>query len=251
MIAFARLFAAWDKTNSTNRRVSALKDYLASAPPADAVWATYFLLGNRPKGLVKRKSLLNFGIQESGLPQWLFEETYQSVGDMGETITLLLDRKPGGDEDLSVFETVQRYVLPLQKLKDEGQENLLRDGFYRVPLEARLPFLKLLTGSFRTGVSRGVVIQALAELTGFAKTDIAARLAGTFDPSVEFWGRLLAAEASTSDLSQPYPFFLASPLEDTAESLGAPEEWFAEWKWDGIRGQLVKRGGQVYLWSRG
>lgn len=251
MIRFARLFAAWDRTNSTNRRVTALKEYLESSTPEDAVWATYFLLGNRPKGLVKRKALLSFGIKESGLRDWLFEETYHSVGDMGETITLLLDQKPGAGEDLSLFDAVKRYVLPLQKMNEEEQEALLRDGFYRLPKEARLPFLKLVTGSFRTGVSRGVVIQALAELTGLGKTDIAARLAGTFDPTPEFWARLLAKEASQSDVSQPYPFFLASPLEDTAESLGQPDEWFAEWKWDGIRGQLVKRGGQVYLWSRG
>jgi DNA ligase-1 len=251
MIRFAELFAAWDRTNSTNRRVASLKNFFQQATTSDAVWATYFLLGNRPKGLVKRAALLSFGVKESRLPQWLFEETYRQVGDMGETITLLTDDIEGTGEDFSLTSAIERYVLPLQGMKLDEQEALLRDGYYRMPVIARLPFLKLVTGSFRTGVSRGVVIQALADLTKLAKTDIAARLTGTFLPTPDYWERLIAPEASQLDTSQPYPFFLASPIEGQIENLGSPEEWYAEWKWDGIRGQLVKRAGKLTLWSRG
>lgn len=251
MKRFAELFAAWDRTNSTNRRAASLRNYLESASAEDAAWAVYFLLGYRPKALIKRSALFAFGVRESGLPDWLFEETYHSVGDMGETITLLLDQKEGAGEDHTLAEVIRRFVLPLQGRKEDAQEDLLREGFYALPKVARLPFLKLITGSFRTGVSRGVVIQALSDLTGLTKTDLAARLAGTFEPSVEAWARLTAPEAQQVDTSQPYPFFLASPLEEEPEGLGKPDDWYAEWKWDGIRGQLVKRAGKVHLWSRG
>ena len=249
MIRFARLFESWDRSNSTLRRTAALKDYFEGLDARDAAWATFFLLGQRPKGVLKRASLLAFGIEESGLPAWLFEESNQMVGDMAETITLLLDQKPSREEALSLNDTIERFVLPLQANADPLA--LLREGFYSVPKVARLPFLKLITGSFRVGVSKGLVVKALSDLTGLAKTEIAARLAGQFQPTPEAWERLVAPTGGEKDASQPFPFFLASQLEGGPSSLGQPEDWFLEWKWDGIRGQLVKRAGEVHLWSRG
>ena len=115
----------------------------------------------------------------------------------------------------------------------------------------RFLLLKLVTGELRVGVSQTLVVRALAHAADLPTTTIAARLMGEWTPTPEWYASLLSHERTDDDSSRPYPFFLASPLEDPPETLGDPASWLIEWKWDGIRAQLVRRRGLVHLWSRG
>jgi DNA ligase-1 len=249
MKAFARLFADLEETTATNEKVAALVAYLRSAPPEDAAWAVHFLSGRRPKRLVGSRKLAAWASQEAGLPEWLFEESYQSVGDLAETITLILP-DTGTSSELPLSEWVSR-LLGLRGKEDDVQREVMVRSWRELDRRERLVWNKLITGDFRVGASQRLVIRALAELSGVDGGTIAHRLMGAWEPTAEFFQRLIAPDTHDADISRPYPFFLAFPLEEPPESLGEVTQWLAEWKWDGIRAQLIRRAGQTYLWSRG
>jgi DNA ligase-1 len=251
MRAFSELFESLDTTTSTNEKLTALTRYFRSAEPADAAWAAYFLSGRRLKRLIGGAMLRRWLIQETGFPEWLLEETYAEVGDLAETVALLVDNVRGGvHEDLSLQQWIER-LLSLRDLEEAQQrEHVAR--WWR-ELDARGCFLlnKLLTGELRVGVSAGLVERALAEATGHPRPVIAHRLMGAWDPSPSFWAFLHSEADAAGDRTRPYPFCLASPLEAEPESLGPVNDWLIEWKWDGIRAQIVRRTGSVHIWSRG
>jgi DNA ligase-1 len=118
-------------------------------------------------------------------------------------------------------------------------------------LDQRLLFNKMLTGELRIGVSQRTVQNVLVEMSDVDIARIAQRMIGTWTPSAAFLAKLLSSQDSPADRAQPYPFYLASPLESPPESLGPTADWLLEWKWDGIRLQLLKRDGEIALWSRG
>jgi len=250
---FAALFDSLDTTGSTRAKIDAMVQYFQRAPPADAAWAVYVLMGRRAKRSVGHSLLHAWLIEESGLPAWLVDETYASIGDLAETIALLLavdvpEQDPAGHLTLNQWFTER--IVPLA---DAGVETkrMRVTGWWR-QLGYRENFLvnKLLTGALRVGVSRSLVTRALAEVFDQPRAEIERALIGEWLPSTAFWERLSRNEAS-AHVSHPYPFFLASPLEGPAASLGPREDWLAEWKWDGIRGQIVRRRGECTLWSRG
>jgi DNA ligase 1 len=249
MKAFARLYAAIDQTTSTSEKVAALTEYFRSAPAADAAWAVYFLSGRRPKRLIASRKLATWAAEEAGLPEWLFEESYQQVGDLAETITLVL---PTGDQgpDLPFSAWVER-LLRLRGEDDDVQREVMTGAWRELSPAERLVWNKLITGSFRVGASHRLVIRALSQVSAIGEDVIAHRLMGSWEPTAEFFQRLTAPDTRDADVSRPYPFFLAHPLEASPEELGDPAEWIAEWKWDGIRAQLIRRSGRTYLWSRG
>ena len=262
MKVFADLYARLDATTGSNAKLAALRDYFRDANPADAAWAVFFLAGGRPRQLVPTKVLRELATQASGLPQWLFEESYQAVGDLAETITLLLpESEHGSDEGLAIW--VQDKLLPLRGVAPERVAERLLPLLQQLDRQSQLVCIKLITGSFRVGVSKLLVTRALAELTGIDAKRIAQRLVGYTDlsarPTAEHFQRLVAPVAEggmdSRDAGQPYPFFLAHPLQipraEFAAQLGPPAQWQVEWKWDGIRAQLVKRAGQLWIWSRG
>ena len=251
MRAFGELFEALDTTTSINEKLAALIGYFKSAPPADAAWAVYFLSGRRLKRLIGAATLRAWLLQEAHLPEWLLEETYAEVGDLAETIALLVDSSLERDViDLPLDEWLQR-LLSLAG-RDEEEQRTLVVRWWR-ELDARGCFLlnKLLTGELRVGVSAGLVERALAELTGHPRPLIAHRMMGAWDPTPKFWEFLHGAADEAGDRSRPYPFCLAAPLEVAPETLGPVSDWLVEWKWDGIRAQLMRRTGGVHLWSRG
>ncbi len=262
MKAFAGLYARLDATTSSNAKLTALRDYFQDANQADAAWAVFFLAGGRPRQLVPTKVLRELAAQTNGLPQWLFDESYQAVGDLAETITLLLpESEHGSEEGLAIW--VQDKLLPLRGVAPERVAGRLLPLLQQLDRQSQLVCIKLITGSFRVGVSKLLVTRALAELTDIDAKRIAQRLVGYTDlsarPTAEHFQRLVAPVAEggmdTRDAGQPYPFFLAHPLQipraDFAAQLGSPAQWQIEWKWDGIRAQLVKRAGQLWVWSRG
>ena len=255
MRAFADLYDAIDSTTSTNLKVAAIQSYFASAKPADAAWAVYFLSGRKLKRLIGAATLRAWLIKSSALPDWLIEETYSQVGDLAETIALLADvdtrQAPSAPVDVSLQAWVEHRLLALKGMPDPEQQAMVTAWWRELPYLQCLVVNKLLTGGFRVGVSQTLLIRALAQHLG---TDVAAttqRLMGAWEPTATFWNSLSAPASHGENRSQPYPFFLAAPLEHAVEALGERSAWQAEWKWDGIRAQVIRRGGQTFIWSRG
>jgi DNA ligase-1 len=247
---FARLFAAIEETTATNEKIAALVEYFTSAPPADAAWAVHFLSGRRPKRLVASGRIRAWAAEEAGIPDWLFDESYHAVGDLAETITLVL-ADGGGSSELPLTQWVEDRLLRLRGEDDDVQREVMVRSWRELDRRERLVWNKLITGSFRVGASQRLVIRALAEMSGVADGVIAHRLMGAWDPTPEFFQRLIAPDTRDADVSRPYPFFLAHPLEGEPAGLGDSGDWIAEWKWDGIRAQLLRRAGRTFLWSRG
>lgn len=261
MKAFATLYSRLDATTSSNAKLAAMRDYFREADPADAAWAVYFLAGGRPRQLVPTRVLRETAMQAAGLPEWLFEESYQAVGDMAETISLLMPEAEHSSKDgLAVW--MQDRLLPLRGLPPEELAERLPALWAQLDRLSLMVCIKLITGAFRVGVSKLLVTRALASLADLDPKRVAQRLVGYTDlshrPSAEGYRALIAEESEHEHAQrggQPYPFFLAHALQapvDTFDTLlGAPDNWFIEWKWDGIRAQLVKRDGQIWVWSRG
>lgn len=251
MHLFARLFTRLDSTNKTLAKLAALEDYFVHAQPADAAWAVYFLTGQKIKRLVKNPHLRAWAAAEAGVSDWLFDESYEVVGDLAETIALLLP-SPAELSSRPLHEWIEATLLPLRGKPEDKQRAALTDAWRQLDRPQRYVFNKLLTGEFRVGVSHGLVLKALAKVSGQTSATIAHRLMGDWQPTPEFYRQLMSEEGhGETDVSRPYPFFLAHALEAELESLGELSEWLVEWKWDGIRAQMIRRGGQTFLWSRG
>ena len=261
MKAFATLYARLDATTSSNAKLIALQEYFVAATPADAAWAVYFLSGGRPRQLIPTKLLREMTLNISGLPLWLFEESYQAVGDLAETMTLLLPKSVhSSDESLAIW--LENKLLPLRGLAPDLLSAALMPLLQQLDKPSQLVCIKLITGSFRVGVSKLLVTRALAVIAGIDAKRIAQRLVGYTDlsarPTSAQYLALIAPIIEGADerlAGQPYPFFLAHSLQSSTNQfeaqLGDPVDWLVEWKWDGIRAQIVKRDGQLWVWSRG
>ncbi len=261
MKAFAELYANLDATTSSNAKLAALQVYFRQAPPEDAAWAVYFLSGGRPRQLVPTRLLRDMATQAANIEPWLFEESYQSVGDLAETISLLLPESTYTSEDgLAVW--LEDKLLPLRGLAPLELAERLPALWVQLDQPSLMVCIKLITGSFRVGVSKLLVTRALAAMAGLDSKRVAQRLVGYTDlsnrPTAAGYLKLIAAESSDEHAQrggQPYPFFLAhglaQPVEQFDALLGSPADWQVEWKFDGIRAQLVKREGRLWVWSRG
>ncbi|WNC91788.1 ATP-dependent DNA ligase [Paraburkholderia sp. FT54] len=265
MKRFAALYTALDATTSTHDKLEALTSYFAVAEPEDAAWASYFLAGGKPRQSVPTRLLTEIARERAGLPAWLFEESYHAVGDLAETIAHILPPAQRSSE-LGLTQWIEQRVLTLRGVAPEELRTRLLSYWDELDWGGRFLLTKLIGGGFRVGVARQLVVRALAEVAGVDHKRIAQRMVGWTDsqqkPDAARYLRLIAPEATAdetqpgepqqeSDLGLPYPFFLAHPLQTDPATLGDPSQWQIEWKWDGIRAQLVKRGGRVWLWSRG
>lgn len=251
LLKFSELFARLDATTSTQAKVEALCRWLAEAPPADAAWGVWFLTGGRPRRLVPVAQIKAVAAELAEVPVWLFDECYDAVGDLAETVALLVPPPAQSQASPPLHQLVEQQLLPLARADEGARAAALRGLWSGLPPAQRLVCNKLLTGSFRVGVSRQLVLRALSLHSGVAVETLAHRLMGGWQPEVAAWYRLLARDESDADRGRPYPFLLAHPLEGEAADLGPRSDWQAEWKWDGIRAQLVRREGAVQLWSRG
>jgi DNA ligase-1 len=250
MKAFAELYASLDETTKTNEKLEALVRYFSSAPPADAAWAVYFLSGRKPRQVVPTRRLCEWAAELAQVPEWLFNECYDAVGDLGEVIALLLP-PPEKATAVPLHKWVGEVLLPLRNAEEPIQRAQIERAWEEMSGKQRFVWNKLLTGSFRVGVSQRLITRALALVSGIDAAVIAHRLMGHWEPTPEFFASLVAADTRDAHASRPYPFFLAFALEDGPASLGDMADWQAEWKWDGIRAQLIRRQGRVFLWSRG
>jgi DNA ligase-1 len=252
---FAALYQALDASTATGDKVAALRRYFAAAPAADAAWAVYFLAGGKPRQAVPTALLRATACRLAGIADWLFDECYQAVGDLAETIAHVLP-PPTRAGAAGLAEWVEQRVLPLRGLSPAEQGERLAAAWGELDTAGRYLFVKLIGGGFRVGVSRLLVQRALAEQWALDAKLVAQRLVGWTDaratPSADRFAALVApADAAAPVSGQPYPFFLAHALQAAPQTLGDVADWLAEWKWDGIRAQIVRRAGQVWIWSRG
>ena len=255
MEAFARLYAELDETNSTRAKLAALTRYFHAAPPDDAAWATYFLAGGRPRRAVASKLMREAAIDAAGLPSWLFDECRLAVGDFAETVAHVLP-PPAAVTQAGLAQWMREHVLPLRGLPHEAAAQHLRSAWQQLDGPGRLLFGKLCSGNLRVGVSRLLVTRALAERASIDPKLVAQRLIGYTGADCRPTGddfRALVAPPGEHERAggRPYPFFLARALVEPVATLGPPGDWLVEWKWDGIRAQLVRRAASTHVWSRG
>ncbi|MBY0405800.1 MAG: ATP-dependent DNA ligase, partial [Cyanobacteria bacterium] len=278
---FVALYEALDLTTSTNDKVHAMADYFQEASPEDAAWALFFLSGRRFKRFITAKTLKDWVLDALQLPEWLYEECYDAIGDTAETIALLWKSthpKEGVSlEAVSILNEaiptppnpsiqslesqglafwIETKLLPLKKLEPVAQKEEIL-GFYETLTPQEIFVLnKLLMGGFRVGVSQTLLVKALAKVSQAKGSPIDTptlthRLMGNWEPTPDFYQQLINPDTTETHHSLPYPFYLASPLDQEPEALGPLSEWLIEWKWDGIRCQIIKRKGEVFIWSRG
>ena len=246
---FAALVTRVDQTTRTSAKTEALADYFARASDDDRLWTVALFSGRRPRRAITTTELREWAAERAGLPLWLVEESYPVVGDLAETIALILPPPTRGSD-----RSLADWIALLRGLRDmdaEARRAEVLAAWDALDAEGRFIFNKLLTGGWRIGVSQKLMTRALARVTGRTEAEMAHRLMGAWEPATTSWHALIEAEDAAADLSRPYPFCLAHQLDDGPESLGPPEDWRAEWKWDGIRGQLILRDGQHFVWSRG
>ena len=248
MKRFAALFTALDQTTKTNAEVAALAAYFQDADDKDRLWTIALLSGRRPKRGVTTTLLREWAAERAGVPLWLFEESYSIVGDLAETIALVFPQGDGVSErSLSDWLNI---VGGLGALEVPAKKATVLEAWNNLGHVERFLFNKLITGGLRVGVSQKLMTRALAQTTGIEEATLAHRLMGEWSPDTTTFEALILTDDGGAALSRPYPFYLAHQVEDVA-TLGDPSDWRAEYKWDGIRGQLVLRGGQYFLWSRG
>lgn len=261
MKAFAQLFLSLDETNKTNEKVRVLHDYLLSVPDTDKMHMLALFTGRKPKRQINSTQLRNWAMEITLIPDWLFEESYHVVGDLAETIALLL---PEPINALSSGKNLSEWIAEIKSLgalDEEQRKRWLVESWSVLDTQERFVFNKLLTGSFRVGVSQTLVIKALSQISKLDVPTLTHRIMGNWLPEKYTYEELTSAQGAIDDISRPYPFFLAYPVQETSEKQRSAEElqvslgdacaWQAEWKWDGIRAQLINRKGEIFIWSRG
>lgn len=284
MREFTALYAQLDASTSTTAKVQALRAHLAVAAPDDAAWTVYLLSGGKPRQAVPTAVLRAAAREAAGIDDWLFDECYQVVGDLAETMAHVLPHgslvpdgmAPSPDE---LHETdgadavilgpadglaawMMRGLLPLRGLEPQVQKRRLLGLWSALQGQERFLLTKLVGGGFRVGVSKLLVQRAVAEHAGLQASEVAQRMMGYTQasalPTAADWQRLVGAVEGDPQLreGQPYPFFLAQALDPGDETrlpqvMGAAGDWLVEWKYDGIRAQVVRRGQGVWIWSRG
>ncbi len=249
MKKFSDLFYDLENTSQTSKKVALLRRYFAEAPDKDKVWAIALFTSRRPKRQVNTKLLTTWATELAGLAHWAFEESYRVVGDLAETISLIVpDHGNSSDKPLSWWVNV---LLSMEQMDEEGKKEVITGAWKQLDKYQRFVFTKMITGGFRVGVSASLVVKALAEVTGLEPAIIAHRLMGNWNPASVSFDQLVLQKDDQEDHSRPFPFYLAYALDGKPEGLGSPLEWQAEWKWDGIRSQIIVRNNKLFIWSRG
>ncbi|MCU0323103.1 MAG: ATP-dependent DNA ligase, partial [Chitinophagaceae bacterium] len=248
---FAALVYTLGTTTKTNEKLAALQDYFTNASNEDKLWVIAIFSGRRPKRAVTATQLKEWCIELTGLTQWLFEECYHTVGDLAETIALLTENIQEKEFQLNDW-SLSEYILQLidlQKKDDAVKKAFILHCWQNMQQQEKFVFNKLITGGFRIGVSQKLMINALAKTLQIEESLVAHKISGNWNPATIQFQDLM--NSNTIDYSKPYPFYLAYAIDKPIEDLGNEHDWQAEWKWDGIRGQIIKRNNELFVWSRG
>jgi DNA ligase-1 len=252
--SFTELYLALSETKSIEEKVALIADYIKLAPEGDLGWALYLLSGGALRGAVKTRELRQWAAEVACVPEWLFEESYGVVGDLAETVSLLVaSRERSRAELVGDLESLQEWIALIQslaKMSVDSRRQALLERWAKLSQKQSLVFIKILTGGLRVGVSKGLVTRAISRASELSLSDVTLKLAGEWRPERLTLKAILDGSKAQFSIS-PYPFFLAHPLTGEPEQCGAVDQWRFEWKWDGIRAQIVRRGGQVAIWSRG
>ena len=248
---FAALVIQISSSTKTNEKLEALAEYFTVAENKDKVWVIAIFSGRRPKRIVSSTLLAEWCTALANIPAWLFLESYSTVGDLGETIALLLPEPVKKNDDGETLSFYLEKFIEIEKADESLRKQFILDSWQQMNHAERFVFNKLITGSFRIGVSQKMMVNALAKVVDLSSSVIAHHISGNWDPSTTTFPQLLNTEQTEVDHSKPYPFYLAYALEDEPATLGEPNEWQAEWKWDGIRGEVIKRNNELFVWSRG
>lgn len=251
MRQFAELVMQLGSSTKTNDKLEALVQYFSQADAKDRVWVIAIFSGRRPKRAVNTTQLATYAVELMQLPFWLFEESYHTVGDLAETIALLLPENENGIKNTHPLHYYIEQLKALEKQTEEARKNFIVNAWREMNFAERFVFNKLITGGFRIGVSQKLMVNALAKTLHMEPSVIAHRISGNWDPSSVSFEELLSEHTANTDRSKPYPFYLAYAVEEDVQKLGNPKDWQAEWKWDGIRGQIIERHGELFVWSRG
>lgn len=249
---FADLVTTIGRSTKTTAKLDALVQYFSSpAEEKDKVWVIALFTGRRPKRVVNSTQLASYAVELAGLPFWLFEESYGTVGDLSETIALLLPETEGARQRAESLHYYIEQLIALEKQSEEARKFFIVESWGAMNKAEQFVFNKLITGGFRIGISQAAMVNALAKALNVDADKVAHRISGQWDPSTITFDELLGEHGVNTDISKPYPFYLAYAIEEDLSTLGEPGDWQAEWKWDGIRGQIIKRGGEMFVWSRG
>lgn len=249
MEEFAALIKELDSTNKTTVKVAALTRYFQKVPGKDKVWAIAILSHRRPPRPVNTTLLRKFAAELAQIPLWLFEESYHIVGDLAETISLVIPpSEKTSEKSLSQF---LGEIIELKSATEAEKKEYLHDNWLGLNYYERFVFTKLITGSFRIGVSQKLMTRALSKATNIDEDVLAYKLMGDWDPHRISFQKLILEKNEEDYLSKPYPFYLAYAIEGEPGDLGNPNQWSAEHKWDGIRSQIVVRNNEIFVWSRG
>lgn len=250
MIRFTKLVQDLDQTTSNNRKVEILTQYFLQ-PEGDKskLWAIALFTGKRPSRIVNTSLIRSWCAEVANIPLWLFEQNYHIIGDLAETISLVLPLHASRletklDEMIDQMQSTKNLSEPLKK-------DFIISMWKSMDKDQVWVFNKLITGGFRLGVSKNLIIQALSNSVGTDVNHIAYLLMGKWTPETISWSYFTDDTEAKSDLSKPFPFYLAHALPPKELENIHPDEWAAEWKWDGIRCQLIHRKGSCFLWSRG
>ena len=250
MKLFAELFLNLDRTNKTNDKVELLKNYFSIASGKDKIWTLALFTGRRPSFKINSTQIQQWAAAEANIPNWLFRESYNSVGDLGETISLVLPQKINSTQEKSLSEWFD-YLSQLPSMTDEQKREHILNAWKQLSQHEIFVFNKLIMGSFRVGVSQTLVVRAIAEATNIESNNIAHRLMGKWLPTTTSFEKLIYNEDKNDNASRPYPFYLAYPIEGVISDLGDADDWYVEWKWDGIRSQIIYRNNELFIWTRG
>ena len=249
MKQFAALVKVLGTSTKTNDKLEALSDYFTVASDKDKVWVIAIFSGRRPRRMVSSALLAEWCMEITSLQPWLFSESYSTVGDLAETIALLLPEQVSSIQGEEALHYYIEKLMTLEKATVEEKKEFITTSWMNMDRDERFVFNKLITGNFRIGISQKSMVNALSKTVDLEPNTIAHRISGNWDPSVTDFHELLSAD--TVDHSRPYPFYLAYALENDITEMGNTNEWQAEWKWDGIRGQIIKRNNELFVWSRG
>jgi DNA ligase-1 len=249
MKTFATLVNQLDSTNKTTHKVDAIIQFFKEADDKDKLWFLALFTGKRPKRSVNINLLKDWALEIIQLPDWLFRESYSAVGDFGETIALMLP-PPAHQIEKTLSEWMDE-IISLKNKSDDEKKSYVLNAWNGLATTERFIFNKLLGGSFRLGVSSKTLINAMAKHFNLEATAITHSIMGKWDLNAVDFDGLIHGQYTDTESSKPYPFCLAYPLEMEAQDLGDIHDWQIEYKWDGIRSQIIKRDNEVFIWSRG
>jgi DNA ligase-1 len=245
---FSQLLDDLVYTRSRNTKLELIGDYLKEVPDPDRGYGLAALTGTLDIPAVKHAAVR--AIAEERVDPVLLYMSRDYVGDMAETVALLWP-KPGGeppevdDATIRISDVVER----LQSASRMDAPHVLASMLDHLDASGRFALLKLATGGLRVGISARLAKQALADAFGLQVEAVEEVWHGLRPPYSELfeWAEGRAGQPTARDVPVFRPFMLAHPLEDAKVSL---DDYAAEWKWDGIRVQLVHAGGETRLYSR-